>query len=234
MTPLGIAVRTGRLLGLHVSPLSQHPAQTFLGLPAPDLIIDVGANIGQFAKEARRRFPYSRIVSIEPLPSAFATLAGRAKEDGNAIAINCAVGSVEATLPMNLCIDYDVSSSLLATTDVGVATYPETARQEVVDVPVRRIDDILRDAGVTVTARTLLKLDVQGFEEQALAGAPETLSRVGALLSEINIASIYEGQADFAGIYDRARSAGMYYVGNVAQNYGKDGQVVYLDALFRR
>lgn len=230
MTPLGIAVRLGRLLGLHVSPLSQHPSRTMLGISEPDTIIDVGANIGQFAQEARRCFPRARLVSIEPLPSAFAKLERWAREDGNATAINCAVGAEEAVLPMNVCVDYEVSSSLLATSAAGVETYPVIGRQTLLEVPVRRLDDIVSCA----SDRNLLKIDVQGFEEAALTGAQQTLAKVAAVLVEINLTSIYEGQATFAGIYERMTSAGLSYAGNYSQSYGRNGHVVYIDALFQR
>lgn len=233
MTPLGVAIRLGRLFEFHVSALSRHPSRTLLGLPEPDLVIDVGANVGQFARLVRQRFPSARLVCVEPLPSAFATLQRWANTDGHAQAVNCAAGSEEGTLPMNVCVDYEVSSSLLATTETTEATYPATKRQDRIVVPVWPLDRILTDCGVIPTSRTLLKLDVQGFELQVLAGAPKTLGQIGALLTEVNLAPLYEGQADFAAIFEAMKVYGLEYAGNFDQSYDKEGAVVYLDALFR-
>ena len=54
--------------------------------------------------------------------------------------------------------------------------------EQYVDVPVRRLDDLVRDAGVSSWA--LLKLDVEGFEPFVFQGATETLSRTEALAME--------------------------------------------------
>lgn len=222
--------------GIHVDRLSRQPATTMLGLTNRplDLIIDVGANLGQFAREMRGKFPAAHIVSFEPNPQAFAELDAWAKADGNARAINCAIGEAEGILEMNVHVDHTPSSSLLSTSEREMSLFPQTKRQERVSVQVRRLDDVLAEHAITVGPSAFLKFDVQGFEEKAMRGAPKTMAAIGAMLTEVLLENLYEGQADFLNLALLARDAGLRYAGNLEQVVGDDGQVMWLDALFLR
>lgn len=231
-----LVVRTAAMLGMHVSRLSKQPVTTVMGhIYRPiDLILDIGANEGQFAHEMRAKFPHAHIISVEPLPGPFAVLEAWAKADGNATALNLALGEAEAILRINVHLDHSTSSSLLATHEEGLGTFPEMTRQHSVETPVRRLDDVLAETGRAVGINTLLKLDVQGFEEKVLRGAPETLGRVGALLTEVCIDPLYEGQAEFFTLCRIAQDAGLHYAGNYSQYCAQDGHVIFLDAFFTR
>lgn len=222
--------------GVYVDRLSRQPGTTMLGLTNRpiDLILDVGANLGQFAKEMRERFPAARIISFEPNPDAFAVLDRWATSDGNARAFNCAIGEADDVLEMNVHLDHTASSSLLSTSAHEERLFPQTKRQQRVSVQVRRLDDLLAEHGFVVGANTLLKFDIQGFEEKAMRGAPNTLAKVGAMLTEVLLENLYEGQADFLNLALLARDAGLRYAGNLAQVVGEEGQVMWLDSLFVR
>ena len=229
-------VKFAALFGVHVARLSKQPATTVLGLTHRpiDLVIDVGGNSGQFAQIARAKFPGAHIISIEPLPGPFAQLEGWAKNDGNTTALNIGVGEVDAVLPINLHVDHSPSSSMLSTHGGGLGIFPQMTRQETIKVPVRRLDDVLAEIGRPAGPNTLLKLDVQGFEEYVLRGAPETLRKVSALLTEVSIDTMYEGQAEFFNLCQLAYSAGLRYAGNYSQYPANDGHVIFLDACFTR
>jgi FkbM family methyltransferase len=224
------------LLGIHAEKLAKQPRTTVLGLAGRpiDLILDVGANTGQFARAMRGKFPAAHIVSFEPLPEAFADLDAWARADSNATALNIGLGEVEATLPFYRHIGHSTSSSMLQAHAAGVAAFPQLAGAELTEVPVRRLDDVLDEIGRSAGANTLLKLDVQGFEAQVMRGAAHTLGQVGALITEVNIDPIYEGQAEFRELAGLAQSAGLRYAGNYAQHLAADGHVVFLDAVFVR
>lgn len=224
------------LAGIHAEKLSKQPRTTVLGLVRRpiNLILDVGANTGQFAREMRARFPQAHIVSFEPLPEPFAELERWARSDGNATAFNLGLGEVDATLPFYRHIGHSSSSSLLPTHASGVATFPQMSRAELTEVPVRRLDEVLAEVGRTAGPETLLKLDVQGFEAQVMRGAANTLNQVAALITEVNIDPLFVGQAEFCSLCELAYAAGLRYAGNYAQHPAPDGHMIFLDAAFIR
>lgn len=236
LTLYDLVRRAAELLGIHASRLAKHPSQTLLGLRAKpfDLILDIGANSGQFAHEMRSIFPGAHVVSFEPLPKAFAELFRWATADGNADAHNLALGDEDSNLPINVHLAHSASSSMLATTNEGLKAYPIMAGQQQLQVPVKRLDDVLVGLGLVVGPGTLIKLDVQGFEAQVMRGAPESLARCGALLTEVSLDPIYSGQAKFLDLCHLAEAAGLRYAGNYSQFFGEDGHVIFLDALFVR
>jgi FkbM family methyltransferase len=224
------------LAGIHAEKLSKQPGTTVLGLVRRpiDLILDVGANSGQFARAMRRKFPHAHIVSFEPLPEPFADLESWARADGNVTAMNLGLGESDGTLPFYRHIGHSASSSMLETHPSGAVTYPQMARAEQTRVPVRRLDEVLDEIGRAAGPGTLLKLDVQGFEKQVLCGAPRTLGQVAALLTEVNIDPLFVGQAEFRTLSELAYAAGLHYAGNYAQYPAPDGHVIFLDAVFVR
>lgn len=115
-----------------------------------------------------------------------------------------------------------------------MALFPQMGRSELTQIQVSRLDDALVALNRPIGAKTLLKLDVQGYEEHVLRGAEQTLRQVGALIIEVNIGPMFEGQAEFLALCQLAYAAGLRYAGNYAQYPGKDGLVVFLDAMFVR
>ncbi|MBK9316494.1 MAG: FkbM family methyltransferase [Acidobacteria bacterium] len=72
-----------------------------------DLILDVGANTGQYAQQIRKAFGFSgRIVSFEPLSNEFDKLRFNADKDSKWDAINCALGSTNERSSINIAGNY--------------------------------------------------------------------------------------------------------------------------------
>jgi hypothetical protein len=86
-------------------------------LAADTTILDVGANVGQYARLARRAFPQAKICSFEPNPAAFAKLVQIADElEIEAVPLGC--GNSVGRVPM---FDFSESSgSEVATLVPGV------------------------------------------------------------------------------------------------------------------
>ena len=214
----------------------QNPSYHWLGLKqrAFRSAIDVGANTGQFARRLRQHFPGIELHCFEPLPGAFSELAAWAASAGNVHLYNMALGSRGGRVEMFAHPDHSPSSSLLRRTDLSVDYYPQTLRQQALMVEMRRLDDALAAADQQPTAPTLLKLDVQGSEGEVLAGAPQLLRSVSAVIVEVCLDLLYEDQSSFPDVLRRLETAGLRYAGNLNQVYGVDGHVVYIDAVFCR
>lgn len=161
-----------------------------------DVVLDVGANCGQYGWLVRNQGFGGRIVSFEPLAEAFAELSLLASSDPHwechrlAIADKDSKGSIHVS--KNL-----ASSSFLPLNADFVKRFPNLryVKEETVDAA--RLDG-LRSRVLCDDERVFLKLDVQGFELQVLRGAEETLPQVSAVECEFTIAPIYDGQTIFA------------------------------------
>lgn len=158
-----------------------------------DLVLDIGANKGQFGSEIRRCGYAGRIVSFEPLSDAFAELQQASMEDPLwDVYPRCALGDHNGEVEINIAGNSE-SSSILPMLESHRSAAPESAYQGKEVVPVKTLDAVagqcLRDA-----RSVFLKIDTQGFEWHVLDGARETLPNVRGVLVELSLVPLYEGQ----------------------------------------
>lgn len=154
-------------------------------------VIDVGANRGQFALFATRRFPGAAVYCFEPLPEARKQLAKVLAGRPSVSLFDLALGSEAADKDLRISARDD-SSSLLA---IGrqAAEFPGTHEVDRVPVRTARLDDVL--AVQELWRPSLLKIDVQGFELEVLRGAGSLLHAVDEIVVECSFVELYEGQA---------------------------------------
>ena len=179
------SVYTSQKLRLHL---------LFSQLPI-DLVIDVGANTGQFARQCRAAGYSGKILSFEPTAAAHAALLHSAAPDPLwTIAGRMALGATNGETEINIARN-SYSSSILPMLDTHLSAAPNSAYLQKEKVPLRRLDDILADLATNTSGHTLfLKLDVQGYESQVLAGATHTLANTAALHLEMSLLPLYEGE----------------------------------------
>jgi FkbM family methyltransferase len=158
-----------------------------------NLVLDAGANEGQFVQEVRAFYP-GEIHSFEPVASVFAKLAKAASSDTNWHVHQYALGSQESVRSINVS-NRTVFSSMLKTNDYCSRQFGNLSlgtREEV--VAVRRLDNVLNEIIPKIEGkRIFLKMDTQGFDLEVFAGLGDALSYVCALQSEVSLVPIYEG-----------------------------------------
>lgn len=192
-------------------------------------VVDVGANRGQFALAARHVFPQARIVSFEPLAGPAALWRKVFAGDARAQVIDAAVGPESGEAEIHLSARDD-SSSLLPITARQNALFPGTAEAGTETIRVVRLTDALPAADIEAPA--LLKLDVQGFELQALAGCEDVLDRFTWLYVECSFVELYAGQAFADAVIAWLRERGLRLAGVYNMAYDGDGRAVQADFLF--
>jgi FkbM family methyltransferase len=171
-------------------------------------VLDIGANTGQFARLAHEVLPGAAVYSFEPLPDCFEALKSALPAGSDFHPINCALGAAEGTLEFRRAL-HTPSSSFLPMTDLHKEAFPESGagqEQRTVSVAVRTLDAVA--AELPLRENILVKIDVQGYEANVLAGGAETVRRAVAVIMETSFRKLYEGQALFDDIYRMMRALG--------------------------
>jgi FkbM family methyltransferase len=158
-----------------------------------ELILDVGANVGQFAQSMRHIGYRGLIASFEPLPEIFAETRRAMTGDRKWVGFNMALGEKEEILEINRTRS-SLFSSFNRPTSEGTAMFDSDNRVlETKEVQVRRLDTVLSESGYTKhLGKTLLKIDTQGFEMHVLKGLGNYLREFPAIQCEISSVPIYE------------------------------------------
>ena len=140
-----------------------------------DLVFDVGAHVGDRVASFHRLG--ARVVAVEPQPSMVRTLRllyGRSKS----VAIEAlAVGREPGSARMLINVDNPTVSSISPAFVQAAHGAPgwETQRwNETIDVPVTTLDALIAKHGVPA----FIKLDVEGFEAEALSGLSQAVHAV--------------------------------------------------------
>ena len=199
-----------------------------------DLVLDVGANEGQFASGLFERGFAGRVVSFEPLAALHARLVERsAGHPGWEISERCCLGDREGEVVVQVANE-SIASSLVATTPEMERFAPGSRYVAEERAPIHRLDT-LAPALLRGSRAPVLKIDVQGFEEQVLAGAHETLPRLAGLQLELSLVRLYDGQALFSQLLRdvEARGFDLYHLCPAFVDV-RDGRWLQADAVFFR
>jgi FkbM family methyltransferase len=156
-----------------------------------NVVLDVGANFGQFAQWIRKLGYEGRIVSFEPLTEAHQQLTRVAARDSQwAVAPRMALGSASGEVEIHVAGN-SASSSVLPMLAVHRDASPESRYVDVEKAPLKRLDDA---CPFSQGERPLLKIDVQGYEMAVLDGATQLLANCEAIIIEMSLVPLYEGQ----------------------------------------
>jgi len=199
-----------------------------------DLVIDIGANDGQFANELRSGGYSGNIVSFEPLTSAHERLSQMSKSDPFwDVHERCAIGNSQDEIKMNISGN-SVSSSILPMLDTHTNAAPESAYQDTETAPQNTLDSVITPY-IEKSNSPLLKIDTQGYEWYVLDGASLTLPKVRVIIMELSFVPLYKGQRLWIESIERLEKNGFkLWAMEPVFIDPENGRTLQVDALFVR
>lgn len=194
------------------------------------LVVDVGANVGDWTLEVSRALPGARVLALEPVPALYERLKQRTRHLPTVRTVRAAAHRESGSVTFHL-TQSDLFGSLLEPHAFGVSAYGDSIRKRGdIVVPARSLDELVGGDRVS-----LLKIDVQGADLPVLAGAKRALAQTQAVLIEANFVPQYEGGSTFAEIHDALTGEG-FRLWNWQNDPARapDGSILWTDACYAR
>jgi len=168
------------------------------------VIFDVGANIGQSVDLFKEKSPNSKIHSFEPDSEAYDSLQKNVEKYENVYAYHLGVGAKSEKLILNRYDHCESNSFIPISKDsysfkmashkkVNAALKGEVTTQE---TEVVSLDDFCKSKEIPEI--DLLKVDVQGFENEVLKGAKILISqsRIKVIIVEVTFDDLYANKGN--------------------------------------
>jgi len=195
-------------------------------------VIDIGANVGDFAFTVRPLFPSANLYSFEPLPDCYNAMLRHMRGVHRFTAFNLALGDQSGELTFQRS-SHAPSSSFLNMAEIHKTAFPDSAASQCVSVKVERLDTVAPQ--MTITDPVLVKIDVQGYEGHVLRGGEKTIRRATLVIIETSFEVLYEGQPLFEDVQHILFNWGFTYKGPMDQlRHPQDGRPLQQDSLFVR
>ena len=183
----------------------------------PKLVLDVGANTGEFAGAMLEIFPGATVIAFEPQKVCCAKLERDFAGNGRFKLLPFALGKTSSVAELNI-TSFNPSSSLHPVGNVVGAE----------QINVRKLDECANT--IEWNRPCLLKIDVEGHELAVLEGAENTLSRIDSIYVECR-ASRPIG-CRFDDIYQFLTQRGWSYHGSYDSVFSAEGELQHFDAIF--
>ena len=194
-------------------------------------LFDVGANIGQYSQYMREIGFNKKIISFEPLKTAYQTLAEVASKDNNWIVNNYALGNENAESMINVSGN-SFSSSILNMLPEHINRAPESKYIAKEKIEIKKLDSVFNNYYVEGD-NVMLKIDTQGYEKNVILGAGNVLNKISIIQLEMSVIGLYENETSFIEMINFLDSKGfeLFSLENGFSD-SKTGRLLQLDGLF--
>ena len=205
-----------------------------LEVAGTNIVFDIGANEGQFAREIREYGYTGKIVSFEPLSTTRKNLLAIASADTDwEVHDQTAIGDQDGNIEIHIAGN-SVSSSVLPMLESHSSAAEESAYVSSEHVPIARLDSVA-NRYLTPLSNLFIKIDTQGFEWQVMDGAPEILQQARGVLCELSLIPLYDTQRLWRDIVDRLEAEGfMLWALQKGFTDPRTGQSLQMDGIFLR
>lgn len=215
--------------------VEQQVLKNILRATGANVVLDVGANIGQYGDLLFESGFDGTLISFEAIPSVHQQLSRHAmtKREQWQVAPCAALGSKRGQIDINVSAN-SVSSSILPMCETHLDAAPESRYVDKQTVAVDRLDALALEF-IPASAVMLLKVDTQGYELEVLKGATGLLQSVAAIQIELSLTPLYEGAPTFVEMIDFMASTG-YDLFSIVPGFRdqRSGRLLQVDGFFVR
>jgi len=199
-----------------------------------NLVLDVGANVGQYSHGLREIGYRGRIVSFEPLSTTYQQLTCRARADRLSWkALNLALGATDTTSEINIAGNSE-SSSFLDMLPAHLHAAPTSKYVGKERVTVRRLDSVFSEI-CSPNDRILLKIDTQGYEKNVLDGANGCLRHIQMVQLEMSLTPLYRNELLFDEMHAFLKDKSLMLVSLESGFVDcRSGQLLQVDGIYQR
>jgi FkbM family methyltransferase len=189
------------------------------------VVVDGGANVGDWTSAVLDVIRPDVVHAFEPFPELAACLEDRFQDVSGVIVHAAALGRAAGRSTLNV-TRHSHNASLRSPTEEAQRLLGSDADiVEKIDVPVVALSEVIAEP------IDLLKLDLQGYELEAIAGAGQALATTSWVLIEVSLRSLYEGEASFVEL-DRALVDHGFRLMNLSRPFEWNGRATFVDALY--
>ncbi len=206
-----------------------------LKLTGADVVLDVGANVGQFG-DLLLDLPFEgTLISFEAIPQIHKQLAQHAHARSRSwlVAPCAALGSRSGEVEINIS-ENSVSSSVLPMRMTHLVSAPDSRYIGSQTVNIERLDQLAAQY-IRPAAKVLIKVDTQGYEMEVLKGADGLWPRAVALQLELSLVPLYDQAPTFLEMLEFTASKGFELFGFVPGfRDQQSGRLLQIDGFFVR
>ena len=196
-------------------------------------IIDVGANVGQYAEIMRSIGFKGDIFSFEPIKTVFSILERKSKNDKKWHVFPYAIGNSDEKLEINISKNL-VSSSINKSLDQLTQSEPSAVFVDKEEIIVHKLDSIFNSLNIT-EKNIFLKIDTQGYEKEVLLGASDSLKYVKGIQIEMALVPTYENVIMFDDMKSKIEQIGFKLMAIERGFFDvKTGRQLEVDGIFYR
>jgi FkbM family methyltransferase len=194
-------------------------------------VLDIGANMGQYAQHMRSIGYTDKIISFEPLNKAFDILKELSELDNKWDVHKHALGNKDEESTINISENL-WSSSILNILPAHTNSAPSAKYIDTQKIEVKKIDSIFNTL-YTQGDNILMKMDTQGFEKYVLEGAQNSLGKVNLLELEMSLVPLYEDELLYCDMIKYLEEKGfqLFFIENEFTN-PETGQLLQINGIF--
>lgn len=197
-----------------------------------NVILDIGANTGQYGRKIRKTGYKGYIVSFEPVYSVYEQLKANTATDPRWQAIRTGVGNYDGIAEINIA-NNSYSSSILTMLERHIESVPGIEYTHTESISIQKIDTFIDK--YNRFDNIYIKMDTQGYERQVWEGCLKSLNKIVGMQMELSLVPLYEGETLLQEMINLLRTYGykLKLIESGHKDY-KTGEIIQVEAYFFR